>query len=233
MIAQQKVARHSQQASTLENYNLIPPPDHQMLVVGMRGSGKTTFCRVLLERIVGKRPIAILDSKPDDSLLIGDYNLSEHAAGIAKWDHKRSSVHVYRPAATELLNPKILDDWLQYLYLMGDVLVYIDELSALQQRYVQRVGLTNLMARGRERNINGRKVHSPLWLSSQRPRAIPVQAYTEAMRVVVFDLGGDADRVEVARDTHQDLKIPPAHSHGFKLYDRNFKRPFHFKALGI
>ena len=183
--------------------------------------------------MVGKRPIAILDSKPDDSLLIGRYFLSERAVDIRKWNHQTHPVLVYRPQASELLDPKLMDNWLQSLYNMGHVLVYIDELSALQQRYVKRIGLINLMARGRERNVNGKKIHTPLWLSSQRPRAIPVQAYTEAMRVVAFDLGSDADRIEVSRDTHPELRLPPVYDHGFRVYDRRYKKPFHFKALSI
>jgi hypothetical protein len=182
---------------------------------------------------VGKRPIAILDSKPDDSLLIGDPLVIEQARHIDKWDTQKSPVLVYRPEARELLLPKIMDDFIQTIYDVGHILLYVDELSALQQRHLQRPGLINIMSRGRERNRDGRKVHSPLWLSSQRPRAIPVQAYTEAMRIVVFELGGDMDRVEVSRDTHQDLRIPPEHPHGFRLYDRSYKKPFHFKPLGI
>lgn len=183
--------------------------------------------------MVGKRPIAILDSKPDDSLLIGNYMLVERANDIHHWNPQNNPVLVYRPEARELIKPEIMDNWLQSLYTMGHVLVYVDELSALQQRYVQRVGLINLMARGRERNRGGKKVHTPLWLSSQRPRAIPVQAYTEAMRVVAFDLGSDEDRKEVARDTHPELKMPPSHTHGFRLYDRRYKKPFHFKPLNM
>jgi hypothetical protein len=205
-----------------------------MLTVGMRGSGKTTYNRILLSQIVGKRPIAILDSKPDDTLLIGNPLVIEKARNTDQWDIQNYPVLIYRPESEELLSPQIMDDWLQYLYSSGlDVLVYIDELSALQQRYQQRPGLINLMARGRERHKDGRKLHTPLWLSSQRPRAIPVQAYSESMRIVTFDLGSDADRMEVSKDTHQGLRLPPTHKHGFRLYDRAHKNPFHFKALGL
>jgi hypothetical protein len=187
----------------------------------------------MLQRVMGKRPIVILDSKPDDALLIGNPMVIERASHVTKWQYQDHPVLVYRPEANEIIEPKILDDFIQFIYLMGHCLLYIDELSALDQRYRLRPGLVNYMARGRERNINGTKVHSPLWMSSQRPRAIPVQAYSESMRIIVFDLGSDADRMEVSKDTHQDLRLPPSHTHGFRLYDRTFKSPFHFKALSI
>src|SRR5437763_6558235 len=110
------LAKYPQQPNTNSNnsYNMIPPPDYQMLTVGMRGSGKTTFNRILLSKVVGKRPIAILDSKPDDSLLIGNHLLIERADDIDRWNPTRNPVLVYRPEARELIKPEIMDNWLQH-----------------------------------------------------------------------------------------------------------------------
>src|SRR6266487_2972639 len=89
----QTIPRHTRSSQEL-SYNLIPHPSEQMLTVGMRGSGKTSFNKILLSRIIGQRPIAILDSKPDDALLLPGSFITESYRDINKWNYRKHPILV-------------------------------------------------------------------------------------------------------------------------------------------
>ncbi len=202
-----------------------------MLIVGMSGSGKTTFARSLLLMVNKRRPIIILDSKPDDSLLLPGSHVITNASDALKWKPDQRPALVYRPDGLDMSQPERLDAFLQWAYDTGDCLVYIDELNALDQGYRPRPGLINLLSRGRSRDRNGRTVHTPLWMSTQRPARIPKQAISEANRIVAFYLGRKEDRKALADDGDATFLDNPSHDYGFRLYDRGQRRTMHFKPL--
>lgn len=210
-----------------------------MLIVGMTGSGKTTFARKLLESQRKKRPIIILDSKPepDDGLVLPGARVVEEAAESAKWKPSEHPVLVYRPNASELATAgskdDVLDRWLQWCYATGDVLVYIDELSSLRQQHRQGIGLINLVSRGRSHEVGGKKVHTSVWMSSQAPISIPTMCYHQSNRIVVFYLAHEEHRRRVAADTHPELREPPRELYGFRLYDRRMRAPLHCGPLAL
>lgn len=195
-----------------------------MLTIGVRGSGKTLFNIFIIKKIAQYSPVAILDTKGEDEFTrLPGHFLIESIDDMTRWKPREKPILVYRPQSSELVDYDLLDDFLQWVYETGDVYTYIDELSSLNQHRKPRMGLTNLISRGRKHKKHGRIVRSPLGMSTQRPRNIPAMCYTEASRVVCFALNNLADRKHVVDFTHEKMIHLPEDRYGFRVYDSTLR----------
>lgn len=202
-----------------------------MLTLGRTGSGKTQFNVVILKRIARYRPVAILDTKGEDALILPNSLLVETLKETEQWKPHEYPVLVYRPNAAEQVQYELLDDFLQSIYELGNIYTYIDELSSLKQEHTPRIGLINLLSRGRSRHRAGRIIRSPVGMSTQRPRRIPVQCYTEASRIVSFALSYLPDRKAVAEFTNASFLEPLDVPYSYRVYDVSSGKGFKCKPL--
>lgn len=193
------------------------------LFVGKTGCGKTTLARRLLrhvERCVVLDPKATLadwglepwDSETQQRLLAG-----EPVRTRAVWDYERGDA------------AEFWEDVLEVCYRAGDVVVYIDELYALTQGgSLDAPVLLALQTRGRELGIG-------LWMTSQRPRKIPVFCVSESEHFFMFRLLVKRDReymsdfmTEIVRDP-----IPAADTYGFYYMDVHKSAPVYVDRLRL
>jgi energy-coupling factor transporter ATP-binding protein EcfA2 len=158
------------------------------LLVGATGSGKTHLGRALISNSP-KYPVIIFDTKIDDafesipnSVIIDGLDLSQ-----ANW---RYPVQIFRPLGHEY-EPKILDDFLEEVYLQGDCTLWIDEVTQVTGgRVIPGIGFLDVCTRGRQKKIT-------TIFGTQRPRGIPSVVLTESEVFYVFKLTSPEDRKRI------------------------------------
>lgn len=185
-------------------------------IVGVTGSGKTTFCKALLSHIRKTYPAArlyIIDSKYKG----GDF---EQYPGIVR---SQIAPDPLRAAGGTLVWQTPLDDRDQYHVFLERILhhgkpafVYIDELSSLGGRTGQSypVALAKLLKQGRGLDIG-------LAVTTQEAHYIPRQVLGMTTHLVRFALQDDQDARKIDRKLRRDnadIGVDPAW-YGF-LYRR-------------
>ncbi|HID28380.1 MAG TPA: hypothetical protein EYP19_00060, partial [Desulfobacterales bacterium] len=139
---------------------ILPRPSERALFLGATGTGKTTLAISLIRLVRFHVPIHILDIKGDEALELPGAVVIERARVYETVD---APVKVYQPEPNELLNAKVLDEWLRRRYDEGGPsLTYIDELLGLGIQQKPLPGLLALLTRGRSRG-------TALWATTQRP----------------------------------------------------------------
>lgn len=212
--------------------NLLPRPDEHHITLGTNGSGKTTFERWLIRGIQTRMRVLILDTKNDDALLLPGAVVVESVTALPGVAAEHTIV--YRPIGRELRDRDVLDSALQWSYEQGDRYTHINELTHVARGIQPGEGLLNLLSRGRARNRNGRVIHSPVGMESQRPRGVPTWCYTECKRVFMFFLSDYKDRLRVAEFTDPAFKENPEEQYGFRAHiSGDPHSPYEFGPLGV
>jgi hypothetical protein len=193
--------------------------------MGVNGGGKTTLAKALLDSPLYPR-VVILDPK-------GDFTLSSphtilHSPRDWRWDgffhHQwRPDKIIYRPDVG-------WDNKDAYEYILyrlferarqegrkNPFIIYIDEML-----YLAKLGAVKRVS---TLAVSGRSLNVGLWISSQRPKWIPIELRSEAWRWYIFPLGYEEDEKEVVaytkgQITMQDLRNFP-HDFGFWETKRN------------
>lgn len=181
--------------------NRLTPPSYQerVLFVGSNGGGKTVLAGQMLA--AGYPRTVSIDVKGDFNPPI-DYTVLTKPNELG-WRYKKHIV--YRPEF-EYANGQWVDEVLRRLFKRARAkgkkqpfILYIDE-----GLYVATSSRTGTM---RQLAVTGRSLNVGLWVSSQRPKWIPVEVRSEAWRWYVFYLAYDEDEKEVLRYSKNKIQL--------------------------
>jgi hypothetical protein len=179
----------------------ISPPEYgeRIIALGSNGGGKSVLMRELLA--AGYPRTVTIDVK-------GDFEPIQPHRVVTKpddWLGWRADHIVYRPGR-EHQTRAAMDGVLNRLYNRAQksgkrhpFVVYIDE--AL---YLAKLGCASSMA---ALAVSGRSLGLGLWITSQRPKWIPVEVRSEAWRWYVFYLSFEEDEREVLKHTKGRLTL--------------------------
>ena len=111
-----------------------------------------------------------------------------------------------------------LDELFKRVYQMGGWHIYIDEIytigrgnvSSFPQSYI------TLLTRGRSRHIT-------VWTGTQRPRFLPLFAFTESTHFFILEVSSSDDRKHIAKMAGVDGLDTPVYNHDFLYYNRRTK----------
>ena len=188
---------------------ILPRPSERALFLGATGTGKTTLAISLIRLVRFHVPIHILDIKGDEALELPGAVVIERARVYETVD---APVKVYQPEPNELLNAKVLDEWLRRRYDEGGPsLTYIDELLGLGIQQKPLPGLLALLTRGRSRG-------TALWATTQRPAWVSRYVFSEIQHFYIFSLTDLRDRRRVAEFTYPSVIEPLREKHSFFYY---------------
>lgn len=180
-----------------------PSYEERVFFVGANGSGKTVLASAML---AGFERAIVLDIKYDFPIPSSwdeeTYRIAHRPPGLRRqgvevlkadpWSRKRV---IYRPEPPFDEGP-----WLTYLLdwifrrsrregKKKPIIVYLDE-GAWMAYGGAKVAMARLA-------ITGRSLGIGLWISSQRPKGIPVEVRSEAWRMYIFYLRNRGDRKEI------------------------------------
>jgi len=200
--------------------NIVPQLGQHSIAVGKTGSGKTTTTVELLRVIRVRYPIVIIDTKGERAF--------DRLGGHVVTDPRKltlSSLEIYRPEGAMNTAP-LLDSVLDAIYQEGRSLyVYIDELYNVSGGIRPRLGLSNILMRGRERTVHGRQVRLSLLQSTQRPSWIPGICFTESTHFYCHRLQTRKDRKTIADHLGEELVEAKLTGHEFFYYTPELDAP--------
>lgn len=166
-----------------------------VFIPGRTGSGKTFLARNYLANYPR---VIVLDTKgtlewPEvsSSEVIIITHLEELPKAIARY-----SKVIYKPAFEELNYP-FYEEFYKFCYLLGDVIVWTDEVMQVcpnSQKIPEY--FKGIMTRGRELRVAA-------WNLTQRPSTIPLVTMSECTHVFAFDLNMKEDRKRLVEVTEQ------------------------------
>lgn len=200
------------------NSKLIEPPSYQerVLFVGSNGGGKTKLAGQMLA--AGYPRTVSIDIKGDFDPPM-DYRVATKPTELfPKFSlFRKDKEHVlYRPKF-EYSSGRALDDVLKRLFERArkegkkkPFIVYIDE--GLYLATSSRTGTMRALA------VTGRSLNIGLWVSSQRPKWIPVEVRSEAWRWYIFYLAFEEDEKEVLKYSKRRIRLSDLQSDEHDLY---------------
>lgn len=195
--------------------NLIPKQDQRAIIIGTTGCGKTTLARYLLSWLPY---VVVYDTK-----------------GCIRWDNfytvrsfqelqsvQTEYTHLhYIPTLEESRDTQAIDAFFQWVYLRGNCVLYVDELSYVCDSTTPPFWLSSILMRGRELGIG-------FIGSTQRPKRIPLVLFSEADNWFCFKLrlDEDAERVEKTLGVdREEIKQLPNHHFYYGGYDSLHPKP--------
>jgi hypothetical protein len=180
-----------------------PNNTHRLAIAGHTGSGKTFAGMWHLGRQNLKRNSwTIVDTKGDD--LIRDIGKMEQVKHIKITDTPGPrGLHIVRPLPHQ---KEELNAFFGRVWAKGNRGIYIDEGYMIDKPDDYFLALLT----------QGRSLHVPMIILSQRPRYISKFVFTEADFLQIFNLNYDDDRREIGNMTryryHPDVRLSDYHS---------------------
>lgn len=198
------------------------------LLVGKTGSGKTQN-GIFQLRHTPLWPKIIFDSKIDDAFFSApdDGDTIELVEGLPsfldfakKFKNKMPDFLIVRPTSQEFVDPELMDNYLQAVYLnFGKVFSYIDEITTFHRNGRALPGLVNLLTRGRSKG-------KTTLMGSQRPAFISRFCVTETDRFYMHLLTDKRDRVALGEVVPDFEKlIPPPKFHFWHYSHADHEKP--------
>jgi hypothetical protein len=204
--------------------NIYPTLTTRSLLVGQTGSGKTYAALRLLGHFYGVRQIQILDTKGDDNIDNLDAPLVENLELLGAYKADKYPLVIYRPTGAELADQKVLDAWCQWIYERGHTIAYIDEITQLGNSTNPKMGLLNMLTRGRSKDVT-------VLMGTQRPVGVPRIVFTETQYFYRFYLADIQDRKRVTEFTHPAMIYQPKSEHGFLFYKAGSRTVYEIKSI--
>ena len=194
----------------MEFDDLLPKEDEQMLVVGMKGTGKTTFIKNLVRVIEKKELVIIIDSKPEWDNLSPMFSNGEYKKLDVRFlfflrKKEAKGVYVYqcndeqKAYADENVN-KII----RWAIRRGrnkkkkkekNCTIVFDEFADFTRGPTSTYMVDKLLRQSRSKNIR-------LIIGSQRPSGIDLKAISESRNFIVLTLKNLKDRQRMAKEAH-------------------------------
>ncbi len=215
--------------------DLAPDLGTRNMFIGTAGSGKTTAILRTLPSYYGHRQIVIADTKNDPAIEKLDGKIAEKLSDLPKVSRGKYDapnglrypwppVVIYRPISRELSNYAVLDAFCDWVYRRERTILVLDELGQFAPGARAGSGLTSVFARGRTHEIT-------VLGGTQRPKNVPIIAFTESQLFYVFRLLFEQDRKRVAEYTHPMMVDPPTSPFGVKLYRTGTMEPIEYTSL--
>ena len=165
-------------------------PSERVLFVGATGSGKTALAKRLLRDL---DRVIIIDPKHTFQMDGFRYGNKLHF-----WEKKKYKL-IVRPDRN---SDETVRNLIDYVYSMGSVTIYVDELASLQDILpLTLAALENIARTGREKNVS-------LWTASQRPRWTPKIFFSETESFFIFGLRAREDREYIAGFAGNETLLP-------------------------
>lgn len=204
---------------------VFPGPDDRVTIVGMTGSGKSTFAMWLFTECAdfNKKPWIFIDYKRESLI---SQALEEDMIKRIKLSSdipKSPGIYVVHPELDD--GPDPVNEFLRKIYKRGKVGVIVDETTMIPNtRGDGNTGgpYQTLLSQGRSKEI-------PVWSLSQRPAFINKMAFTENNYFCAFRLKSEDDNDKVLREipsTSKNYKAVWANEnfpkgHQSRWYDAN------------
>ena len=165
-----------------ENDFLLPTTSQRTVIVGRTGSGKTQFATWLLSNApFDRQPYVIVDYKRDALL-----NMSKRIREIGYNElPKHPGLYIIHPDPS---HDEIMENWLYRIWRHGRIGLYFDEAYMVPNKKAFPAVLTQ-----------GRSLHIPAIVVSQRPVWLSRFAFSEADHFAVFHLNDLDDRRTISR----------------------------------
>lgn len=186
--------------------------DSRVMIAGKTGSGKSTIAGILSVDI--PRFICI-DSKDG---LRNEWGLSEYDKDTLKL------LREGKPVRIRVVHDNDALTLCEEAYKAGNVVIYIDEVTALiPTRTVPQI-IVDIWTRGRSRNVGG-------WASTQRPSGIPLIFISEAENFFIFRLSLEDDRKRFSGVVGKEVEAPIVDKYGFWYYNTLMDKPVLYKGI--
>jgi ABC-type oligopeptide transport system ATPase subunit len=163
--------------------------NEHVFITGMTGCGKTFLAQTYL---AGYPCVLVLDTK-------GFFEF-ENVEDVPVFDRLNEFINycnetkiskvIYRPHFTEL-NTEFYNKFFEFAYFRMNCIVYVDEVmdvcdnASSVPQYAK-----GILTRGRQRN-------TAMWISTQRPKTIPLVFMSEATHYFIFRLNLENDRKRI------------------------------------
>lgn len=183
----------------------LPGAEHRTVIIGPTGSGKTVFAAWLLSRQrFDKRPWVCLDFKNEDMWsLVGRPHMQRLVIGDMPGRKGLYRMAVHPAQEYEL------ERWLEKIWSRGNVGIFSDEQSLVPKGPAMKAILRQ-----------GRSLHIPAIMCTQRPVDCDREVFTESQFVSVFSIEDQRDLRAIQgymRDAPIEEALPPYWSY---WYDR-------------
>jgi hypothetical protein len=189
---------------------------------GKTGSGKTFLAQYLLR---GFKRLVVID--PKMSLGTPKWNLDVPDRKVIKALEKGEPgrIRYWIPPEISKSGEPVWDSIFEWVWTLGDVAVYIDEMYSVALNGRMSYPLRRLYTQGREPGIG-------VWASTQRPSYVPLEMFSEAEWMFVFMLNIEEDRKKIARGTGAvEFERPIKDEHGFWLYNQLWESAIYKSAF--
>jgi len=194
--------------------------DEHVFICGSTGCGKTVLANCYLSNTLHRT--FVLDTKgtfkwfkaqDKTSIFTRDINKIESLNKGILNQQKFKKIHkiIYRSTGPDLTQEN-LNRFFQYIYHLGNSIVYIDEIAQCCKGPLKfPVYMQYLYQQGRELGIS-------VWGSTQRPRHIANFCMTEATHFFIFRMNAMADRKKVSEDCSNDVFKEKLSGHYFRYW---------------
>ena len=163
-----------------------------VFIAGRTGSGKTFLAETYL---ASYKNVIVLDTKGFfDWSLVGDVPIFDSLKDLEKFGEGKA---IYRPNIFEMTD-EYYNKFFEWIYLRQNCIVYIDELMSIATSSQIPFYLKAILTRGRQRM-------TACWVSTQRPKTVPIICLSEATHFFIFDLQMEDDRNRIASVAGSEL----------------------------
>lgn len=211
--------------------DFLPSNDEQLFIVGMKGSGKTTFEKNLIQPLAKKGLVIIVDSKPEweDTVDFDSRDTTRpHALSPKLWLWQRrklerkttKGVYIYQvPAGTIAYGDSFVDTLFLWALKRSKALqdsqnltLVIDEAADFCHGAYTTPAFDKLLRQSRSKKVR-------LIIGTQRPKGISTLIVDQARKYAVFLILNKSHRKSLAESIHPALEEPPDGPFSFWWYE--------------
>lgn len=195
------------------------PTESRILILGQTGSGKTYLAKRLLDRVYGKIPLVVYQSKPRvaslDKLDCPRVKTVEELAKFFR-GNKRDPLVILKPDPVQAQLRETTEAFSHLmLYSKGPVIVYLDETSHFTSfSPLPAIQFAALLTQGRE-------MGKGVIMAAQEPAYLPRMVYAESQVIIRMYIHGNVNLKALRDKTPFALAVTPlpAGKHALVVWD--------------